>query len=104
MIKNLIACEDAYINLNHSDFITAKDALLNLFKKNNDSSWEENVFEKVESNNIYRNSDNEDDEAEESEEEHEEGLAKKCKLKISWIHMEWIKLTPKIKTLHIWKE
>ena len=35
MIKNLIACEDAYINVNHPDFIVAKDALLNLFKKNN---------------------------------------------------------------------
>ena len=36
MIKNLIACEDSYINVNHPDFIVAKDALLNLFKKGND--------------------------------------------------------------------
>ena len=76
MIKNLIACEDAYINVNHLDSIVAKDALLNLFKKNNDLPREENAFKKVESNNnIYRNSDNEDEEGEESEEEHEVSLA-----------------------------
>ena len=75
MIKNLIACEDAYINVNHPDFIVAKDALLNLFKKGNDPPREENVFEQIEeNNNIYRDSDNEE---EEEEEEIDEGYPRK---------------------------
>jgi dynamin 1-like protein len=77
MIKNLIACEDAYINVNHPDFIVAKDALLNLFKKGNDPPREDNVFENVEeNNNIYRDSDAEEEEDEE-EEEIEEGYPRK---------------------------
>eukprot|EP00343_Euplotes_focardii_P002486 CAMPEP_0205807072 /NCGR_PEP_ID=MMETSP0205-20121125/10749_1 /ASSEMBLY_ACC=CAM_ASM_000278 /TAXON_ID=36767 /ORGANISM="Euplotes focardii, Strain TN1" /LENGTH=441 /DNA_ID=CAMNT_0053080831 /DNA_START=187 /DNA_END=1512 /DNA_ORIENTATION=+ len=77
MIKNLIACEDAYINVNHPDFIVAKDALLNLFKKGNDPPPEENVFEKVEeNNNIYRDSDQESEESDD-EEEFEEGFTRK---------------------------
>jgi dynamin 1-like protein len=76
MIKNLVACEDAYINVNHPDFIVAKDALLNLFKKGNDPPREENVFEQVEeNNNIYRDSDLEEEE--EEEEEIEEGYPRK---------------------------
>lgn len=76
MIKNLIACEDAYINVNHPDFIVAKDALLNLFKKGNDPPPEENVFEKIEeNNNIYRESDLESSEDEEYE--FEEGYTRK---------------------------
>jgi dynamin 1-like protein len=68
MITNLIACENAYINVNHPDFIVAKDALLNLFKKGNDPPPEDNVFEKPEiNNNIYRDSDQESDESEEDE-------------------------------------
>ena len=58
MIRNLIAIEDSYINVNHPDFIVAKDALLNLFKKGNDPPPEGNVFEKPEENhNIYHDSD-----------------------------------------------
>jgi dynamin 1-like protein len=76
MIKNLIACEDAYINVNHPDFIVAKDALLNLFKRGNDPPPEENVFEKIEeNNNIYRQSDAESSEGEEYE--FEEGYTSK---------------------------
>ena len=75
MIKNLIACEDAYINVNHPDFIVAKDALLNLFKKGNDPPREENVFGQIEeNNNIYRDSDPEE---EEEEEEIDEGYPRK---------------------------
>ena len=75
MIKNLIACEDAYVNVNHPDFIVAKDALLNLFKRKRNPPPEENVFEKIEDNhNIYKNSDGEE---EESEEEYEEGITRK---------------------------
>jgi dynamin 1-like protein len=76
MITNLIACENAYINVNHPDFIVAKDALLNLFKKGNDPPSEANVFEKTEeNNNIYRDSDQESDESE--DEEFEEGYPRK---------------------------
>jgi len=32
MIRNLIAIEDAYINVNNPDFILARDATLNIFK------------------------------------------------------------------------
>ena len=75
MIKNLIACEDAYVNVNHPDFIVAKDALLNLFKKDRNPPPEENVFEKPEDvNNIYKDSDGE---GEESEEEEDEGVTRK---------------------------
>lgn len=79
MIKNLIAVEDSYINVNHPDFIVAKDALLNLFKKGNDPPPEANVFEKIqENNNIYRDSDLEDEEEEEElMDEFEEGYARK---------------------------
>ena len=78
MIKNLIACEDAYINVNHPDFIVAKDALLNLFKKGNDPPPEENVFEKIEeNNNIYRESEEESEEDEDEEEDIEEGYTRR---------------------------
>lgn len=36
MIRNLIAIEDAYINVNNPDFILARDATLNIFKKKQD--------------------------------------------------------------------
>ena len=81
MIKNLIACEDAYINVNHPDFIIAKDALLNLFKKGNDPPPEDNVFEKIEeNNNIYKESELESEEEnddDEDEDELEEGYTRK---------------------------
>ncbi|CAI2360446.1 unnamed protein product [Moneuplotes crassus] len=78
MIKNLIACEDAYINVNHPDFIVAKDALLNIFKKGNDPPPEENVFEKIEeNNNIYRDSDQESEEEDDEEEMLEEGYTRR---------------------------
>mmetsp|Transcript_13524 Transcript_13524/g.13446 ORF Transcript_13524/g.13446 Transcript_13524/m.13446 type:complete len:672 (+) Transcript_13524:25-2040(+) len=78
MIKNLIACEDAYINVNHPDFIVAKDALLNIFKKGNDPPPEDNVFEKIEeNNNIYRDSDQDSEEDSEEEQEPEEGYTRR---------------------------
>jgi hypothetical protein len=56
MIRNLIAIEDAYINVNNPDFILARDATLNIFKKKNDPPSEENVFQRQDPNhNIYSN-------------------------------------------------
>ena len=76
MIKNLIAIEDAYINVNHPDFIVAKDALLNLFKKGNDPPPEENVFEKPEQNcNIYQESEAEGES--DDDDQLEEGYTRK---------------------------
>ena len=64
MIKNLIACEDAYISV-IIQILLFLIYSCNLFKKNNDPPREENIFEKVESNNnFFRNSDNEDDDGE----------------------------------------
>ena len=77
MIKNLIAWEDAYVNVNHPDFIVAKDALLNLFKKDKSPPPEENVFEKTEeNNNIYRDIGNDEEESEEDDDD-DEGFARK---------------------------
>ena len=44
MIRNLIAIEDAYINVNNPDFILAWDATLNIFKKKQDPPAEEAIF------------------------------------------------------------
>ena len=44
MIRNLIAIEDAYINVNNPDFILARDATLNIFKKKQDPPSEDAVF------------------------------------------------------------
>jgi len=44
MIWNLIAIEDAYINVNNPDFILAWDATLNIFKKKQDPPSEDAVF------------------------------------------------------------
>lgn len=77
MIKNLIAIEDAYINVNHPDFIVAKDALLNLFKRGNDPPPEDNVFEKEGENyNIYKESEAEGESDDESEQQ-EEGFTRR---------------------------
>lgn len=63
------------MNVNHPDFIVAKDALLNLFKRDRNPPPQENVFEKPEEvNNIYKDSDGEE---EESEEEEDEGVTRR---------------------------
>lgn len=70
MIKNLIAVEDAYINVNHPDFILARDATLNIFKRNNDPPSSDNVFAKPDKNhNIYENGGEEEVKAVISDEE-----------------------------------
>lgn len=54
MIRNLIAIEDAYINVNNPDFILARDATLNIFKKKQDPPSEDAVFQRHDSHHtIY---------------------------------------------------
>jgi len=56
MIRNLIAIEDAYINVNNPDFILARDATLNIFKKKQDPPSEEGIFQRHDGHHTIFNS------------------------------------------------
>ncbi len=62
MIRNLIAIEDAYINVNNPDFILARDATLNIFKRRNDPPQDHaQMFSRPEPNhNIFQEAPSED--------------------------------------------